>query len=218
MVTRTRESSDSGTQVVAGVGLALLVLVGLGVCLLVVRVLTGDSSAMSRGELDRSLARMTQSHREAFYLGNEADGQHLAVIRRQAGVLYFNYGECLDDDEGGCTRPLNVTSQPPDTWRNGGYVPGVPCRRRPSILGVPAADIMGSLTVFTGSSMVSVTYFRVTPKGYVSDERRETSVVPQLRAVGESGAAEALPPPDAETRAFVDQHCGLKPGDSSRLP
>jgi hypothetical protein len=76
----------------------------------------------------------------------------------------------------------------------------------------------GSLTVFTGSSMVSVIYWKDVSNGYMPDKPRAASMVPQLRAVGQSAAAKTLPPPDPDTQAFVDQHCGPEAGDQARLP
>jgi hypothetical protein len=71
--------------------------------------------------------------------------------------------------------------------------------------------------VFTGSSIVSVIYWAVVSNGYISDKRRQDSVILQLRPVGQPTAVKTLPPPDPDTQAFVDQHCGLEPGDESRL-
>jgi hypothetical protein len=74
--------------------------------LLAIGVWTGfDPSAMSQREIDDALAETTSTDREAFYLGEEADGKHLALIADQSGVLYFNYGRCLDNSEGDCLRP-----------------------------------------------------------------------------------------------------------------
>ena len=195
-----------------GSGTALVGLLAIGVW-------TGfDPSAMRQGEIDNALAEITSTHREAFYLGDEADGEGLAVIEDQSGVLYFDYGRCLDNSEGDCTRPLIVTSQPPTTYGSSGWVHGLPCERLRPVLGVPAASMPGGLTVFTGSSMVSVSYFKVVPNGYMPDNPRQALLAPQLRPVGKRTAVKTLPPPDPDTQAFVDQHCGPKPGDESRLP
>jgi hypothetical protein len=187
--------------------------------LLAIGVWTGfDPSAMRQGEIDDALAVITNTDREAFYLGDEADGKQLAVIEDQSGVLYFNYGRCLDNSEGQCTRPLNVTSHPTNTYGNAGEVHGRTCERLRPVLGVPAASSGGDLIVFTGSSMVSIVYWKVVPNGYMPDDRRQASVAPQLRAVGQTTATKTLPPPDPDTQAFVDKHCGPAAGDKSRLP
>jgi hypothetical protein len=188
----------------AGSGIALMALLAFGVW-------TGfDPSGMRRGEIDSALAEITSTHREAFYLGDEADGKHLAVITDEYGVLYFNYGRCLDNSEGGCNRPLNVRSQPTNNWGSGGEV-AEPCERLRPVLGVPAATMSGDLAVFTGSSIVIIGYLKVVPNGYENDQPRQASLAPQLRAVGQSKAAKSLPPPDPDTQAFVDQHCGPEP-------
>jgi hypothetical protein len=201
-----------GFGLCTGSGITLVALVAVGVW-------TGfDPSAMRQGEIDNALAEITSTDREAFYLGDEVDGENLAVIEDQSGVLYFHYGRCLDNAEGACTRPLMVTSQPPNTYGSSGWVHGLPCERLRPVLGVPAASMPGGLTVFTGSSMVSVSYFEVASNGYMPDNPRQASLAPQLRPVGQPTAAKMLPPPDPDTQAFVDQHCGPNPGDKARLP
>jgi hypothetical protein len=195
-----------------GSGTALVGLLAIGVW-------TGfDPSAMRQGEIDTALAEITRTDREAFYLGEAAGGKHLAVIEDQAGVLYFNYGRCLNNIEGDCLRPLNVASQSTNSYGKAGEVAGLDCERLRPVLGVPAADMMGSVTVFTGSSMVSVIYWNDVSNGYMPDKPRAASLAPQLRAVGQATAAKTLPPPEPETQAFVDKHCGPDPGDKSRLP
>src|SRR4051812_49099346 len=58
----------------AGTSLAIVSAVAWG-------VLTGfDPFAMSQRQIDSALVRIHGAHREAFYLGNEADGQHLEEI------------------------------------------------------------------------------------------------------------------------------------------
>jgi len=69
----------------------------------------------------------------------------------------------------------------------------------------------GDLMVFTGSSIVAITYNKVVPHGLDVDQPRQAALAPQLRAVGQPTAAETLPPPDPDTQAFVDQHCGPEP-------
>jgi hypothetical protein len=69
-------------------------------------------------------------------------------------MLFFKYDPCLDNAEGGCNRPLTVTSQPTSTFGSRDETPE-PCMRLQPVLGVPAADTAGSLTVFTGSSIVT---------------------------------------------------------------
>ena len=167
-----------------------------------------DEPAPEEGEID-TLGEVTSTNREAFYLGDEADGKHLAVVSELDGILAFEYGRCMDNNvEGGCLRPLNVSSQPTKNWGSRGESAG--CKRLRPVLGVPAAN-MGQLTVFTGSSIVGISYLKAVSNGFVSVPSREAALAPQLRAVGQPTAAKTLPPPDPETQAFVDQHCGPEP-------
>jgi hypothetical protein len=186
-----------------GIGIAGVSLLGWGVW-------TGfDPSGMRQGEIDSALGEITSTNREAFYLGDEADGMHLAVVSELDGILEFQYGRCLEPDiEGDCFRPISVISQPTKNWGSRGE--SADCKRLRPVLGVPAAN-MGELTVFTGSSIVGISYFKAVPNGFVGVPSREVALVPQLRAVGQPTAAKTLPPPDRETQAFVDQHCGPEP-------
>ena len=186
-----------------GIGLAGVSLLGWGVW-------TGfDPSGMRQGEIDSALGEITSTHREAFYLGDEADGKHLAVVSELDGILEFDYGRCLDNaEEPPCGRPLSVSSQPTSNWGSRGE--SGECKRLRPVLGVPAAN-MGELTVFTGSSIVAISYLKVVPNGFVGVPSREAALAHQLRAVGQPTAAKTLPPPDRETQAFVDQHCGPEP-------
>ena len=64
-----------------GIGLAAVSLLGWGVW-------SGfDPSGMRQGGIDSALGEITSTNREAFYLGDEADGRHLAVISELDGIL-----------------------------------------------------------------------------------------------------------------------------------
>ena len=186
-----------------GIGIAGVSLLGWGVW-------TGfDPSGMREGEIDSALGEITSTNREAFYLGDEADGKHLAVVSELDGILEFQYGRFLEPDiEGECFRPISVASQPTKNWGSRGE--SGDCKRLRPVLGVPAAN-MGELTVFTGSSIVAISYFKAMGSGFAGVPSREAALAPQLRAVGQPMAAKTLPPPDPETQAFVDQHCGPEP-------
>jgi hypothetical protein len=54
--------------------------------------------------------------------------------------------------------------------------------------------------------MVTVIDLRTEDEPIV-DPRRQTSLAVALREIGKSEAAKILPPPDVETRTFVQQHC-----------
>jgi hypothetical protein len=190
-----------GLGLCAGSGIALVALLGWGVS-------TGfDPSGMSRAQIGSALGEITSAHREALYLGDEADGKRLSVITDMDGVLFFEYGRCLDNDEGECNRALVVTSQPTRSFGSRGESADG-CKRLRPVLGVPAADLGGDLTVFTGSSIVAITYFDRIPNGYENDEPKEAALAPGLRAVGQPTAGKTLSSPNAETQAFVDRHCG----------
>ena len=197
---RKRSLRGLAAGICAGAGMSVAALIGLGVW-------TGfDPSAMTQGEIDRALAKITAANREAFYLGDDADGKRLAVISHFDGLLLFEYGGCMDNDEGGCTRPVGVVSQPTKNYGSRGES-AEPCELLPPVLGVPAANIGGDFTVFTGSSIVDITYWKPVPNGYNADQQREAELASLLRAVGQPTAAKTLPPPDTATRAFVTQHC-----------
>ena len=198
---RKRSLRGLAVGICAGAGIVVAALAGWGVW-------TGfDPSAMTRGEIDGALAKITTANRKAFYLGDEAEGKRLAVISDSDGLLLFEYGHCMDNDEGGCTRPIIVASQPTKNYGSRGES-AEPCELLPPVLGVPAANMGGDLTVFTGSSIVGITYFKPVPNGYNADQPREADLTQLLRAVGQVTAAKTLPPPDSSTRAFVAQHCG----------
>jgi len=165
-----------------------------------------DPFAMSPGEIDRALHRPVGAHVPTYYLGREADGKGLASVSHQDGVTFVEYGRCMDNDEGGCNRPLLVTSQPTTSYGSRGESPDM-CRRLAPVLGVPAADLDGELTIFTGSSIVAVTYWKNIPNGYAPDRRRERAVASLLRPVDSPSAAMNLPAPDPVTQSFVDRHC-----------
>ena len=87
-------------------GIVLLVIAG------VVWWLRFPPYGMSRAEAE--VARLGGANAEYFYLGEDVDGMHLAavVVDEESGRMIFQYGRCMDHDEGGCNRPLNVLSTP----------------------------------------------------------------------------------------------------------
>lgn len=186
-----------------GIGIALVTLLGWGVWN------RFDPSGMRQGEIDSELGKITSTNREAFYLGDEADGKHLAVISDMDGILGFEYGRCLDNNED-CTRPLSMQSQPTKNWGSRGEDTEL-CERLRPVLGVPAANFQGAMTVFTGSSIVAISYVKAEPNGYAPVQSRQAALASQLRAVGQTTTAKTLPPPDPDTQAFVDKHCGPEP-------
>jgi hypothetical protein len=197
----TRHVRRLGVGLSSGAGIALVALVAGGAS-------TGfDPSRMTQGEIDHKVRKITSANREAYYLGNEADGKRLAAITGLDGLLFFGYGRCLDNVEGDCDRPLEVTSQPTRTFGNRGET-AQDCTRLRPILGVPSATLNGDPTIFTGSSIVTITYYKKRGSTLFSQFKPAAALLNQLRAVGTATVAQALPPPDRATRAFLDRHCG----------
>lgn len=197
-----------GVGLFAGAGIALVALVAGGAS-------TGfDPSRMTQTEIDHKLKKITSSNREAYYLGNEADGKRLAAITELDGLLFFEYGRCLDNVEGDCDRPIVVTSQPTRTFGNRSETAGKCTRLRP-ILGVPSADLNGEPVIFAGSSIVTITYDKKSGPALYAQFKPAAALLDQIRAVGTSTAVRALPPPGPATRAFLDRHCGPAAVNSS---
>jgi hypothetical protein len=170
-----------------------------------------DPSESTQASIHNRLTGLTDNHHEAFYLGDEVNGKRLASISTLDGVLFFDYGRCLDVVEGDCDRAISVTSQPTKTFGNRGET-AEDCKSLPPVLGAPAAHIYADLLVFPGSSIVTIEYYRDAGNGDLAVDRRRTlSLGPQLRAVGQSTAAKTLPSPDARTQRFVHKHC-MHPG------
>ena len=134
---------------------------------------------MSRAEAEALVERKGDPNAEYFYLGEEADGLHLAniVVDEDNGRMIFEYGRCMDNDEGGCNRPLNVISLPIAARAEEGVLEGN-CVRIQEVLGE------GNM-VAIGSSDVEITYWDVIPDGYMTNFVRSRALVPQLRAVGQ---------------------------------
>ena len=188
----------------AGIVVALVTLLAAGVWT------RFDPLAMRPDQIDAAVDALVADRREAFYLAEEADGHDLARVEEVDGLIWFEYGRCLDQTEEGCQRPVAVTSQPTAQFGSRGETAGT-CERLQPILGVPVAIMSGQLMVFTGSSMVGITYWKRIPGGFMPDEARQARLAYQLRAVGNPEPGQPLPAPDAATLAFVDKHCGSAP-------
>lgn len=165
---------------------------------------------MSGTDIKNTLGDLTRHSREAFYLGDEVGGFSLAQISEVDGRLLFEYGRCMDSNfMSSCDRPLTVSSQPTENWGQADEL-GSPCTRSPSLRGVPVATLLGDVTVFTGSSIVAITFLESNRDGYVSDPDRESTFIPELREITQSAPGTTLPPPKAATKAFVED-CGRTP-------
>jgi hypothetical protein len=173
------------------------------------------SSGTSGGTIEQAWSDVIGG-RPAFYLGDKVDGFAVTDVIDADGRILVQYGPCIDPDPNEeCVRRPIVTTQPKGLWdqavdhmRDPASKDETACQRRAPILGVPAALLMGELTVFTGSSMVGLTYYQRAPDGYVPDRAMELRLVGKLRRVGQPAAA-TLPPPDADVVALLDRECRL---------
>jgi hypothetical protein len=158
--------------------------------------------------------------RSAFWLGPEVNGMPVTDVRDVDGRILVEYGPCMEQPEPSdeCVRQLGVTTQTPHIWETDvqgllGGDPGAPeseaeiCDQHPPVLGVPAAVLLGELTVFTGPSLVGVHYWQRITDGFATDDDMQRRLVGQLRPIGHAAPA-ALPPPDPDTAAIRDRHCG----------
>lgn len=201
--------SRTGNQRLVGIGMAT----GGGLCLgalaITMFATDYDPSAMTSGQIRDALSSEASRHHSVYYLGTEADGQHIASITHlRGGLTFVEYGRCLDNAEGECNRPVTVTSQPTSSFGSRGESPG-PCRRLPPVLGVPAAD-MGELMVFTDSTIVSITYWQTLSNGYMPDPPRERAIARLLRPVTSRSAVTSLALPDQATQHFLDKYCSQR--------
>lgn len=162
-------------------------LVAIGVVLVIMVGAVGwfrlGPYGMSRAEAEAEVERLAGVDAEYFYLGEEADGHRLARIwlhPDEDGSMIFEYGRCLDNDEGGCNRPLNVSSRP-NKDRTGALL-------EEDCVGVEQVLGEGQIVV-VGESTVEITYWDVVPDGYMTNVERSRAMLSQLRAVGQPAAA-----------------------------
>jgi hypothetical protein len=156
--------------------------------------------------------------RSAFWLGPEVNGMPVTDVRDADGRILVEYGPCMDQPEPSdeCVRQLGITTQTPAIWEEQakqlpGGDPGAPeseaeiCDQHPPVLGVPAAVLLGELTVFTGPSLVGVHYWEQIADRFSPDDMRRR-LASQLRPIGHATPA-TLPPPEPNTIAIRDRHC-----------
>jgi hypothetical protein len=189
-------SLGTGLCLGAAVAVAAVLLSGVGS--------GGNPSRQQRADAARAVRHLARTHHEAYYLGSRIGGQDLGAVTLFDGSVMFGYGACDDDVEGECDRRLTVLSRPTAIADSDGENFGR-CRLLRPVLGVPAANLAGSLMVFTGSSMVEMTW--MWPNSSRVGAPRE-ALARKLRAVGQRAAPRSLPSPDAGTRAFLNRHCG----------
>ncbi len=166
-------------------------LVALGVVVLVVGGFLGWSRfapyGMSTAEAEAAVHAMRGADAEVFYLGEEVDGLRLADIvdPEDGGRLIFEYGRCMDHDEGGCNRPLNVQSV---------AAPWSVDETRPTPDSCVREVLGQGNEVLIGGSRVEIVYWRGASYGYDTDFARARALVPQLRAVGQPAPSECGEP------------------------
>ena len=162
------------TQRLVALGIVLAVVVG------VVWWLRFAPYGMSRAEAESAVARMGVADAEYFYLGEEVDGMKLAAVDvdEESGRLVFEYGRCMDHEEGGCNRPLNVHSTPrPDRPRD--HAPEDECVKVQQVLGE------GQIVV-VDSTQVEIDFMKTIPEGYMTDFEKSKALVSHLRKVGQT--------------------------------
>ena len=162
--------------------------------------------------------------RPAFWLGPEVNGMPVTDVRDVDGRILVEYGPCMKQPEPSaeCVRQLCVTTQTPLVWegrsRSFWRDPASPeseaeiCDRHPSVLGVPAATLLGELTVFTGPSLVGVQYMQLVPDGLISDDDMEGGLP------ASSARSDTTPRPHCRHRTRTPQPSAIAIASSERTP
>jgi hypothetical protein len=194
---RRRNLRGMGAGLGAGGLLALIALVG-GIAW---TFLSGYG--MSSREVAQELAGSVGPENPGLYLGKQSSAGSLVSIEHDGRSLLFRYGRCMEGwGEEGCTPPVEITSEPAENWsfyfENG-------CKRVRPVLGVPAVVSAYRLTLFTGSSAVSVFSFKRNSEGYIGDTKRAFELATELRPYGESEPVRTLPPPSPETQQVLER-------------
>ena len=171
----------------------------------------GAGSALPSNDVVSVVAQVRTTGKPAYYLGNAVGDLPLTLldlVEENAPMFQVqaDYGSCQASGDGGCADPVSVstTDRPPD-------VLGTHCQRLEPQLGVPAGVVMGELTLATGDVMVTVSDFR----GRNDDNdgiQSALTLLPRLRALGDTGPQDALPPPSRASAAWMDEVCGARPG------
>lgn len=167
-------------------------------------------------------AELREEGRVAYYLGPDADGNALVDIDRVEDngpdfQFWASYGTCTAPpgyDEGGCGEPVTTSTH---DWRP--ETAGLWCRRLEPVLGVPAGEVMGELTLFTDRVRVSVVSVRDREgEGGGQGVAHALSLLDGLRPVGGTQPVPSLPAPDPDVAAWVDELCGTVPGQAVEHP
>ena len=183
---------------------------------------TAPGTYVGDGAVSAVAEELREEGRVAYYLGPEADGNALVDIDRveengPAFQFWASYGTCSPppgSDEGGCGEPVTTSTQ---DWQPD--MTGVWCRRLEPQLGVPAGELMGELTLFTGRVQVAVVHLRDREgDGGGEGVTHALALLDGLRSVGDTQPVASLPPPDPDISAWVDGLCGTVPGQSVEHP
>jgi len=132
-----------------------------------------------------------------FTGGTEAQGDTSLDPGQSLSVSYGSY--C---GEGSCSSGIAVGAEEIPLDQN-----VVGCSRLAPIHGVPTVSLAGdSVVLFTGQLAIRV---GTTP----GDVELAVQAAKELRRVGESAAAETLPPPPTSKLKLIDAACGRRPGE-----
>lgn len=144
----------------------------------------------------------------SYFLGQSFAGTDLTTVDA-AGYkgsfpgegAYFEYGTCEYVPDGGCSTPIQVQN---NTAHLTGAVVG--CRRLPDIRGVPAIAFGGGLTVFVGTS--TVTIFKGDEPPHVSLRTMAEALRP---VAGPADVTGPLPPPPPGVLVTIADKCHVHP-------
>lgn len=192
---------------------ALVLTLPLGACGTGLNV---QGNPLSTNAFDAAVAEVNATGKPAYYLGASVGDLPLTMLdlveeNMPAFQVEADYGTCESTGDGGCSAPVVVST---NDWHPD--VQGLTCRRLEPQLGVPAGVLMGELTLATGGLLVTVSDFRGRDASGTSDPRGDVQpavrLLSQLRSVGTTQPLGALPPPDPQVVAWMDDVCGSTPG------
>jgi hypothetical protein len=156
-------------------------------------------------EIARVMQEVIDSGVPAYYFGEDADGHGLSWVDSSGNQVQFNYG-CHDyrtGDESDCQPDAVSLTKPVFRWSHSRDR----CERLDPVLGVPTILLFNELTLFTGTSMVTIEAYNVEDP----DPALALTLAGTLRPVGQSETATSLPPPEPEVLAFLKKKCGPRP-------
>lgn len=170
-----------------------------------------SGEALSSNEFRAAVDQIEATGMPAYYLGSTYDDLPLTSLdlveeNAPAFQVQADYGTCNASGDGGCSAPVVVST---NDWRPD--LQGMHCRRLDPQLGVPAGELMGELTLVTGTLVITVSDFRERPSG--DGIEPAVGALASLRSVGDSATLTDLPAPAPEVSAWMDAVCGTTPGE-----